>query len=254
MAILNKASLRSNIADPAGQKTEVTNQSNTHRTNNVSTDIEIQKSVSKSYVVPEEQITVTTTLTNNTDVDILNLKIKDVLGDGAQFVEKSVKVGGVPREELNPIDGFDLDVTLGGSGGDFSIEYQVLVDKVPTEWNFSDVTQAQLTLDGTLFTLNSNEVQVTILENEIWLTKTASAKAVKQGDTLTYTIEIANTGTLKNTDLFFSDPIPAGTTFIDGSVKIDGTTMADYNPAAGFALSDLDPDATITVEFSVTVD
>ncbi len=39
MAILNKASLLSNIADPAGQKTQVTNQSNTHRANNVSTDI-----------------------------------------------------------------------------------------------------------------------------------------------------------------------------------------------------------------------
>lgn len=254
MAILNKANLQSNIADPTGQTTQVANQSNTHRANNVSTDIEIQKSVSKSYVVPEEQITVTTMITNNTDVDISNIKIKDTLGEGAQFVEKSVKVGGVAREDLNPIIGFDLDVTVGGSGGDFSIEYKILVDKVPLQWKFSNITQAQIMLDSTLFTLNSNEVEVNILENEIWLTKTASAKAVKQGDTLTYTIEIANTGTLKNTELFFTDPIPVGTTFVDGSVKINGATMADYNPATGFTLPDLDPDATITVEFSVTVD
>ncbi len=78
------------------------------------------------------------------------------------------------------------------------------------------------------------------------------AYAVK-GDTLHYTTVITNTGTLLKSDLVFTDPIPAGTTFTAGSVTIDGVAYPAYNPQTGFALPDLAVGQSVTVEFDVTV-
>lgn len=78
------------------------------------------------------------------------------------------------------------------------------------------------------------------------------AYAVK-GDNLHYTTVITNTGSLLKSDLVFTDPVPAGTTFVAGSVKIDGTTYAAYNPATGFNLPDLAIGQSVTVEFDVQV-
>ncbi|MDE6372424.1 MAG: DUF11 domain-containing protein, partial [Clostridia bacterium] len=78
------------------------------------------------------------------------------------------------------------------------------------------------------------------------------AYAVK-GDNLHYTSVITNTGTLEKTDLVFSDPIPAGTTFVPGSVKINNVAYPTYNPQTGFDLPDLAVGNAVTVEFDVTV-
>ena len=51
----------------------------------------------------------------------------------------------------------------------------------------------------------------------------------------------------------FKDPIPAGTTFVADSVKINGVSYPAYNPAVGFNLPDLAPDAAATIEFDVKV-
>lgn len=53
--------------------------------------------------------------------------------------------------------------------------------------------------------------------------------------------------------IVFNDPIPAGTTFVADSVKINGVSYPAYNPAVGFNLPDLAPDAAATIEFDVKV-
>lgn len=42
------------------------------------------------------------------------------------------------------------------------------------------------------------------------------------GDTLTYTITLQNTGNIPATNVIITDSIPTGTTFIPGSVTING--------------------------------
>lgn len=43
------------------------------------------------------------------------------------------------------------------------------------------------------------------------------------GSRLTYTIVVQNTGTLPAQNVTFTDPIPAGTTFVPNSVTVNGT-------------------------------
>ncbi len=85
------------------------------------------------------------------------------------------------------------------------------------------------------------------------LLKTADTSAVKSGDTITYTITITNSGTITNTNLFFTDPTPSETTFVDGSVEIDDTSNPSFNPQTGFNLSDLEANQTIIVNFKVKI-
>ena len=63
-----------------------------------------------------------------------------------------------------------------------------------------------------------------------------------------------NEGDIINTNLFFKDPIPEGTTFVAGSVKVNQEEKADFDPAVGFNLDDLNPNGEITVTFEVKVD
>ena len=55
------------------------------------------------------------------------------------------------------------------------------------------------------------------------------------------------------TNLLFSDVIPANTTFVENSVKIDNVQQLSYNPETGFSLPNLAVNASVVVEFDVTV-
>ena len=78
------------------------------------------------------------------------------------------------------------------------------------------------------------------------------AFAVK-GDVLTYTSVITNTGSIPVTDVIFKDEIPAGTTFVNGSVTINGVSFPAYDPQTGFFAANLTPQASVTVTFKVQV-
>lgn len=254
MSVLNTAHLTSKITDQEGNKVEVSNKSNILRTDNVNSDIVITKSAVKNWVIPKEKITLTTTIVNNMTTNISNMVVFATIGNGATFVEGSVKIGTVDYPNYNIETGFTPSVTIGALGGEMEITYDLEIEEYPEVNDVTCSTTIGFTLDSKQYELSSNDLKLEILENEIVLLKTADAKAVKTGDVLTYTIEISNSGNLKNTELFFTDPIPDGTTFVDGSVTVDDVAHADYNPETGFDLDDLDVNKTITVKFKVQVD
>lgn len=253
MAILNTAFLTSKITDGSFEPVEVSNKSNIHRANNVNKDITIEKTTAKNWVIPKEKITITTTLTNNTDTNLTQLKITDALSKGAQFVPGSVKIGTQNYDTYNPVEGFTPPVEIGGFGAEMVITYDILVDEYTDVNNITNITKVNLTLDNKTFEIQSNELGLKIMDNDVTLFKSADTLAVKSGDIITYTIEISNSGTLTNTNVFFKDPIPDGTTFVENSVKIDSAEQLGYNPSTGFSLKDLGPNETIMVEFKVTV-
>ncbi|MEN8168987.1 MAG: isopeptide-forming domain-containing fimbrial protein [Pseudomonadota bacterium] len=94
---------------------------------------------------------------------------------------------------------------------------------------------------------------------------------VEPGDQLRYTITITNNGTTPATNVVFTDAVPAGTTYVAGSVELDGIAVADVagvSPlVAGIPVSSSDltpplpttgngtisPGATATVTFNVEV-
>lgn len=254
MAISNTAKLSSKIEDGTGQKRSVEANSNTLKTNKIDSDVVLVKSTSQSWVIPTDKVTVTTKITNNSALEIINPTIKDTLSAGATFVAGSVVIGSEAHTDVDPIAGFTPSLTIGGDGAEVDMTYQIQVDKYIDVSTITNSTQLTVNFGGNDFLLNSNMATINILNNEVYLLKTANTNAVKSADTIVYTITITNDGTLENTELFFTDPIPTGTTFVDGSVKVNGVTQSTYNPTTGFSLQDLGAGQSITVEFSVTVD
>lgn len=253
MALLNTATLTSKFNNTEGDEISVTNKSNILQTNNLTTDIHINKTASKTWALPLDVLTVTTTITNNTDLKISGITIHDTLGDSADFVSGSVKIGEVPHTDYDPIAGFTAPVDIDGSGASVAISYQIKVSQYPIDDSITNQTTLGISMDSKAFNLTSNTLSIDILDNEIWVSKTANTTAVIAGDELTYTITIQNGGSFKNTNLQFSDPIPDGTTFVDGSVTIDDTPQPTFNPATGFPLADLDINTEITITFKVRI-
>ncbi len=251
MAILNTAQLKSYIT-VSGEKNEIITKSNIQRTNSLDADFVIHKTASKSYGMPKTVLTVSTQLTNSTDITLENIHLKDTL-TGATFVEGSVKIDSVNHEDLDAIAGFTLPVTLGGSGADLIVSYDILIDEYPEVDEVSNASTITLTIDSTDYQLTSNTAKIDIVTSDVLLYKHAGKSAVVAGNTLTYTIEITNDGTYTHTDLTFTDPIPDGTEFVEDSVKIDGVSKAGLNPANSFVLDDLAPNQTITITFDVLV-
>ena len=254
MTIINKATLTSKIDNGEGQKISVSANSNALKTNQIDTDIVLEKTLEKSWAIPEDKLTVTTKVINNSALEVTNPTFKDTLGNGASFVEGTVKIGSQAYSDANPITGFTPNVTLGADGAELEMSYQIAVDKYLAEESIANSTQMSVNLDSKTFTLNSNEATIKVLNNEVYLLKQANATAVKSGDTIIYTITISNDGELDNTNLFFTDPIPSGTTFVSGSVKVDNQSQPTYDPTVGFNLQDLSAGQSITIEFSVKVD
>lgn len=253
MSIINSAQLNSSILNPQGGKVNITTLSNTQRTNNVDTDIIVEKQVEKNWALPKDEILVTTKITNNADVNLEDFHFQDTLSQGASLVEGWVKIGIEERTDLNPITGFDLSATIGAFGGECEISYKILVDEYPEVSTITLSSTIGVTLDSKQFELTSNTARIQLLDNEIFLLKSANTTAVKSGDELTYTIQITNNGNIENTELFFTDSIPTGTTFVAGSVKVNNVSMADANPENGFSLNSLPPQGEIIVEFKVSV-
>lgn len=253
MAILNKANLTSKIVDQTGKQRDISVDSNTHRLNNISTDIVVIKSSAESWVLPKDRFLVTTTITNNTDQILENMKFKDTLTKGATFVDGTLKIGSQPYTNLNPLDSFDMPVTLDGLGASLSVSYEILIDEFLDETTIENATELTVIVDSKEFLIKSNTVTINVIDNEITLLKSASTTAAKVGDTITYSILITNAGTSTNTNVVLTDALASQLEFVADSVKIDGTIQTGANPQNGITLPNLEAGKQITVQFDVTI-
>ncbi len=93
-----------------------------------------------------------------------------------------------------------------------------------------------------------NEVQIKPYSPQ----KKADAARIYAGDTVRYTVTLANTGAATLTNVVVRDVVPAGMSFIPGSVSINEQSAPSADPAAGFAAPDIPGGGKLTVSFSAT--
>lgn len=85
---------------------------------------------------------------------------------------------------------------------------------------------------------------------DVVLTKSVDATEVTEGDTFTYTIEYVNNGSVRAVQVFLTDSIPLGTTYVAGSATNGGI----YNTGAGqveWTIPQLEVGASGSVSFQV---
>ena len=256
MIIPNQSNIAFNYVLPDGQTIAANLDSNIVNTEILTYSVPKIKSGDKTFMQEGETSVHTVVITNNSQTPLISLSLKDNMSPGATYVAGSVTVNGVAQPTYDPVAGFPLpDLAVGQA---VTVTYTIqannpltqstVTDYATLTYSVNDQTRQILT-----FTENTNTVTVQIISNRITNVKSVDKAYAVKGDTLHYTSVITNTGSLLKSDLVFTDPIPAGTTFVAGSVEIDGVSYPAYNPQTGFPLPDLAVGEAVTVEFDVTV-
>lgn len=93
-----------------------------------------------------------------------------------------------------------------------------------------------------------------ILIQEFIPVKTASTSIAYLGEEFQYTITLQDPCGNPLTNVFFQDTIPAGLSFVDGSVIVNGISQPQANPNTGFMVPDVPVQGSVTITFTVSVD
>ena len=256
MIIYNQSNVTFDYILPDQSTVSGEQDSNIVQTEVLTYSVERIKSSDHTFLNEGETAKQTVQVNNNSQTALTALFFKDIMSAGATYVAGSVLVNGVSRPAYDPEAGFALDDIP--SGGSATVEYTILSDSPKTQnsvTNYGSVTYAVDDPSGgpVTYTEPTNEVNIVLISARMTVEKKVDKSYATAGEILHYTTTVTNTGTLNKTNLVFTDQIPAGSAFVAGSVKIDGTPYAAYNPAAGFPLSDLAAGESTVVEFDVRV-
>ena len=88
-------------------------------------------------------------------------------------------------------------------------------------------TQVRLSTSGDAYQPGVVTLATDLYAPRITATKTVDSATANLGDTLTYTVDVANTGQDGATGTTFSDLIPEGAVFVPGSITVNGAAVTD---------------------------
>ena len=256
MIIPNQSNINFNSVLPDGQTITGELDSNIVNTEILTYSVTKIKNSDKTFMQEGETSHHYVTISNTSEALLFNNVFKDTMSAGASYVPGSVKVNGVAQPSYDPIAGFPLPNIEPTEIAE--IEYVIKADNPKTVTPVTNYATLNYTVDDPVrgnvnYSENTNTISIDIISNAMTVAKSVDKALAIKGDNLHYTSVVTNTGTINKTVIVFKDPIPAGTTFVADSVKINGVSYPAYNPAVGFNLPDLAPDAAATIEFDVKV-
>lgn len=191
---------------------------------------------------------------NNTGNFGAQVILTDSIPAGTTFSPNSVIVNGQSLAGADPSTGIPLGIIATNA----IITFSVIVNAVPTGQqliNQASATYSFALPDGRIVnnSFTSNTVTIPVSSPNVTVSKTTTSPDASFGDTVTYTVTITNNGIENVNNVVFTDAIPSSTTFIPGSVTVNGVSRPSASPTASISLGTIAPGATDTVTFSVTV-
>ncbi|KAI7247573.1 hypothetical protein KC345_g11952, partial [Hortaea werneckii] len=190
----------------------------------------------------------------NTGNIAATVTLTDTIPAGSVFVAGSVTVNGVVRPSDSPVSGIPLGAAA--PGATFTVTFLTSVQSLPSPATLTDQGSSSYTyqlpsgrsLSGGSV---SNTVTIPVSAPNITILKTANFAAIAVGEYLTYTVSVSNPSSVAVGNVVLSDPAPAGSAFVAGTVTVNGTAVPSANPNAGIALGTLAAGATSIVVFQV---
>ena len=202
--------------------------------------ISSEKLVDKEEAMEGEKVTYTIRITNDGNL-AKTVTVRDTLPAGITFDKDTlIKVGNIDTvyTEQNLKNGIPVEVPASGS---IDVVFAGKVDTLANN-EYSKTLTNQATIDNE----PTNEVTTEVTKANITAHKESepsSGSKVREGDEITYKIRVRNDGTREG-DVIVKDTIPTGTTFVEGSIKIDN--VADSTKTA----TDLQNGITLNVPIS----
>lgn len=215
------------------------------------------KAVDLAFATVGDTLTYTITLNQTGNVAANDVVIQDMIPQGTTFIENSVIVNGETLPEVNPVSGIPIGTII--VDGDAIASFQVTVTSTPIQ---NELTNQAITTFNYIVnpnnipvtnTTTTNTVTTTVQNDNVIAIKAVDFTSALPGQTLTYTITITNSGNITIEDLLLVDTAPVDTTFVIGSVTINGINQPNANPENGITLGNLAPNESVIITFQVTI-
>jgi uncharacterized repeat protein (TIGR01451 family) len=178
-------------------------------------------------------ITYTIKIDNSTGTaDANNTIFKDPLPAGLSYVANSFTLDGVVNAN-NPTVGVNIGTVAAGTSK--TVVFQARVDSIPAApanaqydnaatWDYEFIPCAGQPLTRGSLTTNPATTRIARL---LPAKSAAPSGSVSPNDVITYTVNLTNDGTADSSGTTLQDPIPANTTYVAGSTKLNGNVVAD---------------------------
>lgn len=224
--------------------------------------LSIIKTVDKSYATIGDELNYSITIKNIGDVTCSHMFFQDLVYSDAIFKAGSLYINGVNKDSsFNPNNGFALDdlEPYSINSKSITVNFIATVKSLPSSYMIYNTAEVNYQYNINPSNPNvstqdsSNTVPTRINLGKLNVTKAVSKAYATIGDTLTYTINIANAGNVDATNVNFRDVVPEGLSFEKGSVIIDNIPQPDYNPYESFTLSTVAVGTTTVVKFNAIV-
>ncbi|PET02336.1 hypothetical protein CN505_22885 [Bacillus cereus] len=256
--IANTANVTGSFILVPGEPPVIVNQpSNTTLTTVNRGRFNVIKQVNRDATLVGDVLTYTVQITNTGTVTANNVQFIDTISAGASFVPNSVTINGVSQPNLNPVTGFEVGDILVGEM--VIVTFQATVTNIPssgTITNVANITGSFTLVPGeppVIVTEPSNTTITRVNRGRFNVIKTVNKQATRLGDTLTYSVQVTNTGTVTATNVQFIDVQSPSLEFVSGSVQINGIPQVGLDPFVGFSLPDLAVGDSVLITFEVNV-
>ncbi|MBM7563210.1 DUF11 domain-containing protein [Paenibacillus sacheonensis] len=185
-----------------------------------------------------------------------NVTVYDSPPPGTSFVANSVLVNGSPVPGITPGAGIPLGEV--NPGAFYTIVFQLILTVVPPSGRIENQARADYefrTLDDRVIngSVMSNVVSVPVTALAVSLVKSVSSAVTYVGDMITYSVTASNEGSEPLRQCVLLDPLPAGTSFVPGSVTIGGIRNPSVSPNTGIPLGTIEPGAVKQIRFNAVV-
>ncbi|MBF7684260.1 DUF11 domain-containing protein [Acinetobacter sp. B10A] len=99
--------------------------------------------------------------------------------------------------------------------------------------------------------------KISITNSSLFVKKAASSKTAEIGEFEEYTVTVANRGAVDSTNVAITDTLPRGFVYMKGSMRVDGTKVADpiggKGPYLKLGLGTLNPNKEVKVQYRVYI-
>ncbi len=257
MKIQNQSNVIYNAVIPNQPETPGSLTSNTVSTEVLSYSVSKVIRCDKTLAKEGETVHITVTVTNNSETKLTHNFIGNPTPKGATYVAGSVKLNGAELPSKDMTSGFFLpDLNPGES---LTVEYDMQINNPMTVTPVTDVSQFQYVVTEpqkgeVRYKEYTDPVSINVVFAKLSVVKSVDKAFAIKGETLTYTVTMTNEGNIDINDIYFTDNIPQGTTFVEQSVFINDQNIPAYRPDAGYSVASLPPNSSATTSFKVTID
>ncbi|MEG1992681.1 MAG: CshA/CshB family fibrillar adhesin-related protein [Acetivibrio sp.] len=206
-----------------------------------------KKSVDKTNAKPGDILTYTVTGINPNNYPLPGVVFTDATPAGTTYIGNLVV--SVPYTGTNPATGLTLTLPANGT---VTASWQVQVSPLAPVFNPIVNIASAVVPGGTSGSTNpvSTKINYADLTSQGNFIKSVVPAFAQFGDTLTYTLSLKNTGNTPANQVVVTDVLPAGTTYVPGSIT--ASVPFTGNPTSSITLTNPIPaGGTATIIFQV---